>query len=374
MNFNLPVTIGNLFTSGSCPSSLSKTSVIRETHHSPALLSPIFIGKNEYKHLENKFGVSNMANFSPIETDRELIVDVRLPFADFHHINYIAKEKKSSVLPIPAWQNRFEFYFGRLSQAEFELLKNYYGAFGSDYRIIHDQQKKYWLTDFLPPVIRHFSGKKFIPSTTPVSEELWERLGISLAQNQRPISSLYTNCWGIAYEALRGSSQVELFVANGALMANAMRQQSSLLLSTDDRTYFPDHSLLRPGDIVLISHSFDGKEYLDHTAIVIDGGLYFEKAGSGEQTPIRIIDDEQIFTSWTPGIFKYEWRRPKVDARWENPRNIFSLKSAEILEKFPELHHFSPSFLENYSIDWETDQDIRTYLSLFQFETVHLKD
>ena len=39
--------------------------------------------------------------------------------------------------------------------------------------------------------------------------------------------------------------------------------------------------------------------------------LYLEKAGSGAETPFRLIDWDGLVASWPPAVFEWDWRRRK---------------------------------------------------------------
>ena len=88
-----------------------------------------------------------------------------------------------------------------------------------------------------------------------------------------------------------------------ALVAVTDRVQSTLEqghdLLGDQR-----NAALAPGDVLMLWHQNTGEEerYLDHVAILVDDDLYLEKAGSGAETPFRLIDWDGLVASWPPAV------------------------------------------------------------------------
>jgi len=83
----------------------------------------------------------------------------------------------------------------------------------------------------------------------------------------------------------------------------------------------------QPGDIVLISHHHDNRTYLDHVALVVDQQLFFEKAGSGDHVPYRLIDRQTLEQIWNPDIYTFEYRRPYTQQLWSPPQQVFGSQS-----------------------------------------------
>ncbi|MFK7823968.1 MAG: hypothetical protein AB8G05_07425 [Oligoflexales bacterium] len=312
--------------------------------------------------------------FRPLKSSATSSSTEKLAFADSLNIPYKTLRKKDKLLPIPAWQDRLEFNFGCLSKQAFQALKNHYGSwYSSSSELRYDQNKVYKLADFLPPVVRELSGTRFKPSNKKLPEFIWNMASSPLKKQQKTQSSLYSNCWGIAYEALRGAEDFQIFYARPDWILDTLRQNSQLLARADDATSFPNPRTLKTGDIVLISHLAGSKEYFDHTAIVIDSGIYFEKAGSGAQTPIRFIEQKNLFSVWKPGVFKYEWRRSNQGVKWQDPRKLFSLNTKKFLRRFPGLKKMPKTFLEKHSADWQEEEDGSIYLSFYDMRSINPK-
>ena len=199
--------------------------------------------------------------------------------------------------PLKFWENRLSFDFGKISEQDFIYLKNTYSGWSkSQTAVSYDKNKSYQLIDFLPPLIQALDSHRFIPEETLLRSEA-EDVGKLLSASDEVKKYLYMNCWGLVYEVLRAAqhSQVEptIFMAQASLMLSQLRNNSDRLLTLREPFQFPiPNKLSKPGDIILVMHrSSAGYEYLDHIAIAIDDGLYFEKAGTGEDVPIRIIDE-----------------------------------------------------------------------------------
>ena len=334
-----------------------------------------YLKKTQSSSSSNLHGHYYELGFRPLKSSINLASLEKLSFADRFKIPYKTVLKKDKSLPIPAWQDRLEFDFGRITKEVFDLLHNHYGRWNSHLlELKYDHNKSYKLTDFLPPVVKELEGSRFVPSKKNLPGFIWDIAAVPLKKGQKPSSSLYTNCWGIAYEALRGALDFQIFYARASWILDALRQNSQLLAKANEASSFPDPSTLKTGDIVLISHEAGNKEYFDHTAIVVDSGIYFEKAGSGAQTPIRIIDQENLFSLWQPGVFKYEWRRPYPNANWQDPKKLFSLNSSKFLKKFPGLRKMPKTFLEKHSADWQEEDDGSIHLNFFDMRTSDPKD
>lgn len=312
--------------------------------------------------------------FRPLKTSSSFLSKDKLAFADSLGLTYKSIRQIDDSLPIPAWQDRISFTFGKLKESDFETLLRHYSSWTSTpNKLEYDANIKYSLIDFLPPIVKELDGTRFVPSNKKLPEFIWDMASIPLSKNQKPHSSLYSNCWGIAYEALRGVLNFKIFYARPNWMLETLRKNSELVAKAKQLEDFPDLRSLRTGDFVVISHSNGRDEYFDHTAIVVDSGIYFEKAGSGEKTPIRIIDQENLFSVWKPGIFRYEWRRPKLDAKWQDPTDLFSLGTGRSRTLFPGLAKMPASFLEKYSVDWQDEDDGKSYLSFYRIRSVDTK-
>ncbi len=281
--------------------------------------------------------------------------------------------------PLEVWKNRLSFHFGQISEQDFIFLKNTYSGWSqSQTSVNYEPNKSYQLLDFLPPLIQALNGHRFIPEET-VQASQNSYLGKLLSSSQKNLKKyLYINCWGLVYEVLRAAinsqAQPSIFLAQGSVMLEQIRNNSYKLLALQEPSEFPIPGILtKPGDIILITHkSSAGYEYLDHTVIVIDDGVYFEKAGTGEDVPIRIIDRETLLRIWPPGVFRYELRRLHQNASLPHPEEIFSLDSSEIKLQFFPLVEIPLNMRKNTSITWDIESKSLSSISWFYMIDISL--
>ena len=293
------------------------------------------------------------AEFAPLQEDD--IKPCKLQLSQAKHIPHRCNVISDRTSDLKVWQGRLSFDFGKLSKAEFQQLKNIYGgAYKSKSLVYYNPSKHYQLIDFLPPIIQALNNHRFIPESTVVKSEK------DLSQQ------LYMNCWGVVYEVLRSATdplaKPSLFMGQGSIMLDLLRDNSARLLTFNEPNFFIADSKTEPGDIVLIMHtSSTNYQYLDHIAIAIDDGIYFEKAGTGADVPIRIIDEATLRQIWQPGVFDYEIRRLKPNAKLPHPQTIFSLNAPEIQSKFSDFNELPVNIANSTSIMWEEEaKDINT--------------
>ncbi len=260
--------------------------------------------------------------------------------------------------PLELWKNRLSFDFGKITKSDFIFLKNTYSGWSkSQTAVVYDPNRTYQLIDFLPPLIQALNGHRFIPEKTQTT------------LNNQDLSSLekylYMNCWGLVYEVLRlakhSPTEAVIFMAQGSVMLDRIRNNSEMLLSFQEPSEMARSNLsIQPGDVLLVLHkSLTGYEYLDHIAIAIDNGIYFEKAGTGKDVPIRLIDEVTLFKIWSVGVFSYELRRPHKNASLPHPQAIFSLDSLLNKPKLPPLIETSANMNRDTSITWDIEtQDL----------------
>ncbi len=294
-------------------------------------------------------------------------------------IQHQCQVTKDQSSPLEVWQNRLSFNFGQISESDFIFLKNTYSGWSkSQTSVEYNPNKSYQLLDFLPPLIQALNGHRFIPEETVQSTE--DSYGGELLSSlQTELKKyLYLNCWGLVYEVLRAAvnsqAQPSIFMAQGSIMLEQIRKNSAQLLTLQEPSEFPIPGVLsNPGDIILISHkSLTGFEYLDHMVIVIDDGIYFEKAGTGEDVPIRIIDQETLLRIWQPGIFRYELRRLHQNAVLPHPKEIFSLDSLEIKSQFLSVDERPLNTTKNTTITWDIESKSLSSISWFYLIDISL--
>lgn len=175
------------------------------------------------------------------------------------------------------------------------------------------------LVDVLPPAIQALSGHVFEPQS-----ELVKVFG-----GVKTVSA--ANCWGTAYEVVRtttagiGSGEYVVFYTD--------RHQADATLRNEgfSREVMPALTLTRgqepkdapvagdprlPGDVMLIISDFklgNGTviQILEHAAVYIDNGIYFEKSNAGPQDPFRLARFEDVVGTYVEGRdrVRLEFRR-----------------------------------------------------------------
>lgn len=269
------------------------------------------------------------------------------------NIAYQCQIITDSSNPLKVWQDRVSFQFGKLSAAEFNHLSNIYSGWSeSKSAVTYSRDRDYQLVDFLPPIIQALDSHRFIPESTKLSNHNLEKSLPADIPKQ-----LYLNCWGVIYEVLRMAyepqTQPTIFMGQGSIVLDLLRKNSEQLMTFQEPEDNIPPSMTQPGDIILIMHqSSSGQEYLDHIAIMIDDGIYFEKAGTGAEVPIRIIDEQTIRQIWQPGVFDYEVRRPIPDASFPHAQKVFSLDAPLIQQEFAQLNQLPNKLARNTSIMW----------------------
>jgi hypothetical protein len=234
--------------------------------------------------------------------------------------------------------------FGTLDCVTFLCLQDAYcGWSETKSRVKWKEGESYTLLDFLPPIMQAVSGLYF-KSSRQLQPALPSFLGGPNTTVQERVEQqviLTTNCWGFAWEVLfqadnKDVRQMQISTADpksayaafsgpGFYLVQTSRFNSKLLTNTRLR-----NKGLKAGDVLLIWHQIPGQDlYLDHTAIVIDDDVYYEKSGSGDQTPFRLTTWEGITANFPPGIFTWEWRRLVRNRNVQNKKEgKFRLKSA----------------------------------------------
>ncbi len=317
------------------------------------------------------------AEFTPLNNDDRTSCELKLANAEsiLHHCEFIEDQS----LPLAVWQQRLSFTFGQLSLDEFNHLKSVYGDWSrSQSEVTYSPTKSYELMDFLPPLIQALNGHRFIPESVPLTEKeqnsinkfikFFDRqssLNKCQSENCQPEKHLYFNCWGLVYEIWRMASGVNspnepiLFMGQSSVIFDYFRSESQLLSRWETpEEFLRANQLMQTGDLLLIWHeSKAGYQYLDHVAIVIDKGIYFEKAGAGEHVPIRMIDEETLHKTWPTGVFTYELRRMKQEVVLPESQKLFSLDSDKVQNQLLETNDLFSTNQEsqNITISWEIE-------------------
>ena len=265
-----------------------------------------------------------------------------LPAADRLRIPYrgIAYDAGSAA-SLPSFALSLDAEFGKLSPGAFQnLIEAYSGSWSqTKSQVQWHPDVEYTLLDFLPPLLQAVNGLHF-QSSRSTQYNLPSFVGgpnDAVQQRTEQEVLLACNCWGFAWEVLyqadsADTCQMTVSTADStsAWRAFTGRGFDSIQSSKSNPTLLsPDQKLVRnrklqPGDVLLIWHELPNKAksmkgnsnynsdnnlYLDHVAVVLDKDIYYEKSGSGDNTPFRMTTWEGLTTNWPTGIFQWEWRR-----------------------------------------------------------------
>lgn len=236
-----------------------------------------------------------------------------VPLAGAEDISYSCRLYRDANAKLPVWETALGFEFGRLTYRQWQQLVTTYATWHNRQNLAYyDRDRNYNLMDFMPPIIQAWNRHRFheqvlTPGPEPSHSPAKQILKTKLA----------ANCWGTLYEILRLAQQDNppaptLFVTDSQPMLKALRRQS-MQIQANPKT----------GDIVLVYHQHGNRTYLDHVALVVDQQLYFEKAGSGDHVPYRLIDRQTLEQIWSPEVYTFEYRRPYAQQQWQPPAQMF---------------------------------------------------
>ncbi|MGF1603249.1 MAG: hypothetical protein GFH24_608438n31 [Chloroflexi bacterium AL-N5] len=263
-------------------------------------------------------------------------------------IPHVCWQHQNDQAKLPVWRSALGFEFGTLTRSQWQQLQQTYTRWQNRRLAPYDPQRSYTLMDFMPPLMQALNAHQFhvekVPLPTPLPELLPSKDGVA---------SAIANCWGTLYEVLRtaqhNQSMPYTFMA-GPQQIEAWLQQAST----------PVIGAAQPGDILLIQHRRGDLTYLDHVALVIDDQLFFEKAGTGDETPYRLVDLKTLQQSWRPDVFAFKVRRPLQNQALLSPQKRFGLHSPATLKEFPELARVKRSLAAQFSVVWFKERHLRS--------------
>lgn len=277
-----------------------------------------------------------------------------LRLAGAQDIPHTCRLYRDANAKLPVWETALGFEFGRLTYPQWQRLVTAYAAWHNRRNLApYDRDRNYTLMDFMPPMIQAWNRHQFHEQNLATRPEPSQT-----SQNPSITAKLATNCWGTLYEVLRLAKQDHpsaptLFVTDSHPMLKALRQQSMKIQP------YP-----QTGDIVLIYHQHGHRTYLDHVALVIDPQLFFEKAGSGDHVPYRLIDRQTLEQIWNPEIYTFEYRRPYSHQQWHPPEQIFGQKGNRFVADGTSSTQHDPSDHRSRNLP-----DQMTYFAMKQLPT-----
>jgi len=108
-----------------------------------------------------------------------------------------------------------------------------------------------------------------------------------------------------------------------------------------------------PGDIVLVwmDQPWRTRLRLAHAVVLVDRNVVFEKAGTGDTTPYRMIDIGTVQRAWDPELFRYEVRRPKLGPETaETPVQRFSIAATAPSAFFPQFWRWPQALQRRFAL------------------------
>ncbi len=297
--------------------------------------------------------------FRPMKILHKQPCDTTLTAAsDIPHTCWRSEARQAKL---PVWQFTLDFEFGQLTKPQWRKLLDVYASWHRHRTVAYDPHRSYTLMDFMPPLMQALNAHQFHEEEVSLPQPLGELVPRKNQGLDR--ASLIANCWGTLYEILRTSRSVSAvpftFIAGPDQMAEWLQQQT---MPITDRA--------RTGDILLIYHRLGDRTYLDHVALMVDDQVFFEKAGTGNDTPYRLVDRETLEQSWRPDLFTFELRRLNAKSL-QPPQQQFGLHSQSTLAVFPEFAGVSPSLAQNFSLVWFREQEVVTKY-FYQMRSIHL--
>lgn len=293
--------------------------------------------------------------------------DADLHFADELGVAYerVAYDWEASKLP--NFEFSYDFEFHSLTAPQFDALKHHYSSWSkAGTQVTFQNTRKFTLVDFLPQSLQATFGLHFTAQFHNYSLPRF----ISGQESREVTQSceMVINCWAFAYDALYAAStdgvnRITVAVGDPARLWDTLtssRYSYLLQASASNPRIFTNTTLrneqLHPGDYVLLWHQNPGQPlFLDHIAIVLDKDIYYEKSGSGDNTPFRVTDWVSLSKSWVTMVFHYEWRRPVVGTPFPRAATAFGLHNPAITEHFPLLKDIKPEVAKDFCLTPEVD-------------------
>jgi hypothetical protein len=173
----------------------------------------------------------------------------------------------------------YEISFGKLTEAQFKRLTDY---FKKSEPLAFDARKSYGLADFLPAKMQALLHKR-LENKVRKSADL-DNVELFYKNYGEVYSTI--NCWGTAWEMVRDPSAGTPLVAfmSGRRYTQLIIQSASDLVKPQDGRF---------GDMLLLLTSDGDEKKMQHAAVYIGYGYYFERTDSGSAMFFRIahLDD-----------------------------------------------------------------------------------
>lgn len=263
--------------------------------------------------------------FAPLVKGEEKKIDFKLGKIESWNAKVPAEKKISyevkwrklhrpAVFKTPARDLLFEALqvtFGKINEDKYNALMGLYGGAGY---VPFEESRNYEIIDFLPPLLQALESNVFLYHQEEVSKINEGRTG-AFGTDNAPVDSMVTtsvNCWGTVYEIARFKSfdkakalvpeefmifYTDRFQAEAVLKADTYSEKIGKTVSLAAGASLVDAdkkvSGVDTGDVLIVTTEvkFDNgdiKKLIEHAAVYIDAGLYFEKTNAGEREPYRL--------------------------------------------------------------------------------------
>lgn len=247
----------------------------------------------------------------------------------------IRNQELQEALREAGGDSSYEISFGRIKEPQFAALKKY---FRKQEPLDFDAQKNYELLDFLPAKMQALMNKRLEDGIRHPKDlaavDLFFR-NHDQADGATVMSTI--NCWGTAWEMTRDSSVKTPFVAFMGSRRFAQKMMTDPKLSDAVKA-----EQAQFGDLILFFADPNQERLLQHVAVYLGHGYYFERTDSGPAMFFRIAHLEDMKGRLRQAFAALsEEGQPEVKVRFElrrflrqnqstlsSPYQIFSLANS----------------------------------------------
>jgi hypothetical protein len=191
-------------------------------------------------------------------------------------------------LSYPEDRYYLDISFGKLTPDQF---KDLHARYGGRSQVKYDPKRIYNLLDFLDPAMQAVANQVFVPKNydTEFYQDYVDKFDDSyafFAIRKNGIAS-FTNCWNTTWEILKlrnpGEKHFMLYWPG--------RETANEVFNNDTHGEIVAEKEVKNGDVLMIEAKqvmLSGATMLQHTALIINSQLVFEKTDSSENDAYRI--------------------------------------------------------------------------------------
>ncbi len=199
----------------------------------------------------------------------------------------ISDPELSSELKQMGGDHSYHISFGQITETQFTNLKVHFRKDNLNY----NPKKSYTLLDFLPSKMQALMHLR-LETGTRSPQELIDNPAFTsnVTRDGKVEVHSTTNCWGTAWELIRDPSANSPFIAFMTGYRNIMNYfevpRSGMSQVKERDSIF--------GDLLLVFANPDRDSQLQHAAVVIGSGYFFERTDSGSATFFRIVNEKDM--------------------------------------------------------------------------------